>query len=946
MLYICKVNINKLNKMKHSYQKIAALICLAFLPFCSFAQSSSKLSGSIIGTKYSVDYDTGAKSTTVNNKADVFDGNFNTFFSSYDRSNTWVGLDLGSPHIITKVGWSPRSHDQGPERCVLALFEGANDPNFLDAVPLYLNTEASAIKKMHYANVNVNRGFRYVRYVGPHDKRCYLSELEFYGYKGAGDDSKFYQITNLPTVSIHTYNGKNPQSKGQDFESNITIIHENGTLIQEYPVLTRVRGNASASFEKKPYRVKFNDGKSHHMLKDGSLESPAKAKKWTLINNYGDKSLMRNILAFEMSRRLQMPYSVWSQPVDVIMNGEYQGCYQLCDQITIDPKRVPIMEMEKTDIEYPFITGGYLIEVDAYASSEPANIRFTSSNGLPVTIKEPDEDGIVTAQYNYIKNFFNEMEARVYASNYTDPVDGYRSRLDLSSFLKHFIVGEFSGNMDTYWSTYMYKNRNEDMFYVSPCWDFDLAFENDQRIYPINGHSDWIYKSGSAAGSMKTFVTRILGDAKAYKELRDMWKKMRDEGLFSKESLSAYIDSTAQVMDQSQKLNFTRWKILSSKVHQNPRVPKTYAEEIEFVKDYIAARIEWIDDKLRYTPGDIDDGFGKTFEIASAAELVDFANKVSDGMIYADAKLTKDLNLLAYRSKLIPIGTTVNPYKGTFDGQGHKIQNIGGMMFGTVDGATIKNIGLESGTIVQNLNYAQYTGTLVGSCEGTTPTTITNCYSKVNLSSATNDAGGLVGKLYGTLSDSYYSGTIRVSGTVGGLIGSSASSGKPANVDHCYVSSSTVKTTGSASNRGALAGYLHSGSQLFRCFSVEGLDNLVGTKKGVTSLCMERTADLFANGSVCWLLNDNSSSQPAWFQHLGEDNYPVLDESHGVVLYKGGVYMNQEGDDVEDAIIDSNLMVDVYDISGRLVRKSVPANRALYGLPHGIYVVNGVKVVL
>ncbi|MBR4406309.1 MAG: T9SS type A sorting domain-containing protein, partial [Bacteroidaceae bacterium] len=187
---------------------------------------------------------------------------------------------------------------------------------------------------------------------------------------------------------------------------------------------------------------------------------------------------------------------------------------------------------------------------------------------------------------------------------------------------------------------------------------------------------------------------------------------------------------------------------------------------------------------------------------------------------------------------------------------------------------------------------------------------------------------------------------IRVSGTVGGLIGSSASSDKPANVDHCYVSSSTVKTTGSASNRGALSGYLHSGSQLFRCFSVEGLDNLVGTKKGVTSLCMERTEDLFANGSVCWLLNDNSSSQPAWFQHLGEDNYPVLDESHGVVLYKGGVYMNQEGDDVEDAIIDSNLMVDVYDISGRLVRKSVPANRALYGLPRGIYVVNGVKVVL
>lgn len=99
--------------MKHFYLKMATLICLAILPFCLFAQKSSKLSGSIIGSKYSVDYATGNASTTVNNKADVFDGNFNTYFSSYERSNTWVGLDLGTPHVITKVGWSPRAHDLG-----------------------------------------------------------------------------------------------------------------------------------------------------------------------------------------------------------------------------------------------------------------------------------------------------------------------------------------------------------------------------------------------------------------------------------------------------------------------------------------------------------------------------------------------------------------------------------------------------------------------------------------------------------------------------------------------------------------------------------------------------------------------------------------------------------------------------------------------------------------
>ena len=72
-------------------------------------------------------------------------------------------------------------------------------------------------------------------------------------------------------MSIHTYSGDNPEAKGVDMESNVSIVYDGGSLIQEYPVLTRVRGNASAGFPKKPYRIKFNDGKSHHIMKGGTL---------------------------------------------------------------------------------------------------------------------------------------------------------------------------------------------------------------------------------------------------------------------------------------------------------------------------------------------------------------------------------------------------------------------------------------------------------------------------------------------------------------------------------------------------------------------------------------------------------------------------------------------------------------------------------------------------
>ena len=587
--------------MKNLYLRLLLCVGLILLTSVLMAQSVEKLSGSIIGTKYSVDYDSNTQSTTVNTKADAFDGNYDTYFASYDRSNTWVGLDLGTPHVITKVAWSPRISDMGPQRCQLAVFEGANDPNFLDAVPLFVITDQKPAGVTYYQNINVSRGFRYVRYVGPNDARCNLSELAFYGYEGTGDDSQFYQITNLPTVSIHTYSGENPQEKGEDFESNVTIIYNNGTLIQEQPVLTRVRGNGSNTFPKKPYRIKFIS-KSQHVLKDSPLESPAKAKKWTLINNYSDKALMRNLVAFEMSRRLGMAYTPWGQPVDVIMNGEYQGNYQLCDQITIDPNRLDITEMAPSDVEQPNITGGYLIEVDAYANQEPANAWFTSKRGIPVTIQSPDEDGIVPAQYDYIKGFFNEMEDRLFASNYTDPEKGYRSRLDVESFLKHFIIGELSGNLDTYWSVYMYKERYEDLFHVGPCWDFDLAFDNAKAIYPTNYRADWVFPDGSAAGNMQSFVNRLLSDPSAHNELCRIWREARNSGAFDGESLATYIDSLAQVLDQSQALNFTRWKILSTPVQMNPRVPTTYQEEIEFVKDYVKNRIAWIDKKLTPVP--------------------------------------------------------------------------------------------------------------------------------------------------------------------------------------------------------------------------------------------------------------------------------------------------------------------------------------------------------
>lgn len=540
------------------------------------------LMGTVIGTTETVNYqNTSDRSNTVNTRENAFDGNLNTFFASWERSYTWTGLDLGEAHVITRVGWSPRNDSQGEKRVLLGVFEGANREDFMDALPLYVIPENGKIGTMSYADVQCSRGFRYVRYIGPADARCNIAELAFYGHPGAGDNSRLYQVTNLPTVSIHTLNGEIPYDKEHQIVSQLTIISKDGTKLLSESGTTRERGNASRDFPKKPWRIKFDK-------KQNVLDAPAKAKKWTLINNYGDKTLMRNLVAFEVSRRMGMAYTPYGTAVDVLLNGEFKGCYQLCDQVTINKNRVNITEMTPDDNQGIALTGGYLIEVDAYAYNEKS--WFNSNKGNPVTIKSPDEDEITANQKQYIRNFFNKMENQ------------WSVYLDVNSFLRHFLVGEFSGNTDTYWSVFMYKERDEDLLRVGPVWDFDLAFNNDQRIYPVNNHKDYIYRDGgSCAGNMKTFVDNIVvKDATAKRQLVEIWDEARRSGL-TEENLLACVDHWASELEQSQRLNFLRWPVLNQRVHQNPPIKGSFQAEVEVVRTFIKERLLWMDKKLGYT---------------------------------------------------------------------------------------------------------------------------------------------------------------------------------------------------------------------------------------------------------------------------------------------------------------------------------------------------------
>lgn len=563
------------------------------------APACEKLTGTPIGTSEGFNYESFSVEHDIQGRA--FDGDFNTYFATNQRSYTWVGLDLGEPYIISKVGWAPRNDPDGygERRVQLGVIQGANSPDWLDAVPIYMITEKGTNGEMSYADTYSSRGFRYVRFVSTGDSRCNIAELEFYGIPGEGDDSNLFQVTNIPTVIINTLDAEEPYDKEHNISSNIIIIDDNKADVDN-PGTVRERGNYSRVFPKKPWRIKFDK-------KQNVLDAPAKAKKWTLINNYGDKTLMRNLVAFEIARRMDMPYVPWSRPVDVILNGEYKGCYQLSDQIEVNESRLEITEMGPEDIEGDALTGGYFFEIDAYAYDEPEGSWFTTKGrNMPVTIKSPD-DGGTPEQLAYIRDYLSDIESMITNRKFgKDGGEDYRDVFDVPSFVKHFIVNELAGNTDTYWSTYMYKDRLDPVVYTGPVWDFDIAFENDWRTYPIHHLSAmylYRYSEASAAKGMKEFATGVLiNDSRTKHDITRIWSEARNNGYLSSESLNKYIDSLAEMIDRSQQLNFVRWPILDECVHENPRALGSFEAEIEAVKKYLDTRFSDLDRLFAYDP--------------------------------------------------------------------------------------------------------------------------------------------------------------------------------------------------------------------------------------------------------------------------------------------------------------------------------------------------------
>lgn len=384
--------------------------------------------------------------------------------------------------------------------------------------------------------------------------------------------------TNLPHLYIKTFNQASITSKDVYIYCTLIYVDENDVVTQYDSVSIKGRGNSTWNLSKKPYKIKFNK-------KEKFLGSKyANAKKWTLLANAGDKTLIRNALTSEMAKWMGMSFAPAAKFIDLTLNGTYQGNYQISDQVEVKNKRVNIVEQDYPLISSSNITGGYLLEVDGFKDGN----WFSSSKSVAIRIHYPDEDEIATSQTNYIRTYINNFEKTLFSASFNNPQNGYRAFVDSISMADLYLITEITGNIDGFWSMYFYKNQNDSLLYFGPAWDYDIAYNNDYRIQPTQ--TKLMVDEGY--GDARTWFKQMWNDQEWFSKLINRrYNELLDNGL--EQFLYQKIDSLTQLIDESQRQNYSKWSIRTRMYHEI-LTHSTYDEYITDLKDFIHEHISYL----------------------------------------------------------------------------------------------------------------------------------------------------------------------------------------------------------------------------------------------------------------------------------------------------------------------------------------------------------------
>lgn len=389
----------------------------------------------------------------------------------------------------------------------------------------------------------------------------------------------FVRLTNLPTIYINTFNNVSITDKNNYVYATMNYVDEDDNVITYDSLQIRGRGNSTWGLPKKPYRIKFKN--KEKFLGKGY----AKARSWTLLANAADKSLMRNAVTSLMGEFTTLKFNPAAKFVDLVLNGDFLGNYQISDQVEVRPHRVNITEQDLPLADTSDISGGYLLEVDGF---NDGNCFTTYQYNVPIRIHYPDEEDIVKEQNEYISKYVREFESVLAGNDFADAEKGYRQWVDSVSLADWYICTELSANIDGFWSTYFYKDQGDPRLFWGPLWDFDIAYNNDYRkTGTVN-----TLMADNGFGQTRLWMVRMWEDPWFARLIHRRYSELLNAGIV--EHLIDKIDSLDNLLQESQERNYEKWGI-NRRMYNEIVLYSSYDQYVNDLRNFILDHADWLE---------------------------------------------------------------------------------------------------------------------------------------------------------------------------------------------------------------------------------------------------------------------------------------------------------------------------------------------------------------
>ena len=385
------------------------------------------------------------------------------------------------------------------------------------------------------------------------------------------DGKQYRRSKDVPAIYIEGASGVNVQSYVNC--SVVAIDKVGGSLkdVVDTKSTIRVRGNSTSSGAKKPYNIKFHA--------DTDLFGMGKGKRFCLIANMYDPTLLRNHMVFSFAKDLGLEYTLDSMLVDVYFNGKYVGCYQLCEAVTADKDRVDINCKN----------GDYIIERDA--RTDAGTTYITTSLGHRFGINEPEDT--TPAQKAAIEAHLRKAEAAVNSRKF-DEVCKY---FDIDSMIDSYICLEYFKNVDiVVGSTRFY--CKEGKIYGGPVWDYDLSSGNCSSTYYVAYNNNFGDSAQGIWGNHIWYDDLMLIPEykealyKRYLEVQDLIVNLYMDNALGKNVIDRMTADAATSIQRNFKQTSWRPNIVYTDLMRIP--DGTYEENVEYLRNWLQRRNDWL----------------------------------------------------------------------------------------------------------------------------------------------------------------------------------------------------------------------------------------------------------------------------------------------------------------------------------------------------------------